>query len=74
MTVMVLALATAMQAGGAPSVEIENFIGTVRVEQGATLEARYERGGSSADIRNANAALTWTAVNHAAHAMLWRLA
>lgn len=57
MTVMVLALATAMQAGGAPVIEIENFIGTVRVEQGAALEARYERGGSSADIRNANGAL-----------------
>ena len=40
MTVMVLALATAMQAGGAPVVEIENFIGTVRVVEGATLDAQ----------------------------------
>jgi len=58
MTVMVLALATAMQAGGAPVVEIENFIGTVRVEQGATLDARVERAGDvRADIRNSGGEL-----------------
>ena len=58
MTVMVLALATAMQAGGAPVVEIENFIGTVRVIEGATLDARIERAGDArADIRNSEGAL-----------------
>lgn len=58
MTVMVLALATAMQAGGAPVVEIENFIGTVRVIEGATLDARIERAGEArADIRTSGGAL-----------------
>ena len=58
MTVMVLALATAMQAGGAPVVEIENFIGTVRVVQGATLDARVEQPGDvRADIRNSDGEL-----------------
>lgn len=58
MTVMVLALATAMQAGGAPVVEIENFIGTVRVVEGATLDARIENSGETrADIRNSGGEL-----------------
>jgi len=58
MTVMVLALATAMQAGGAPVVEIENFIGTVRVIEGDTLDARFERSGEARpDIRNSGGEL-----------------
>jgi len=58
MTVMVLALATAMQAGGAPVVEIENFIGTVRVVEGDTLDARFERtGDAQPDIQFVNGEL-----------------
>lgn len=59
MTVMVLALATAMQAGGAPVIEIENFIGTVRVEQGATLEARLvSQSGSDTVIGSSGGVLS----------------
>jgi len=45
MTVMLTALAALAQAGSAPSVEIENFIGEVRIETGQTLNVRVEREG-----------------------------
>ena len=41
MTVMVLALATAMQAGGAPVVEIENFIGSEIGNEARRFRLKY---------------------------------
>lgn len=52
MTLMLTAAVALAQSAGAPVVEIENFIGEVRIEQGARLDARLERsGGAAADIR-----------------------
>lgn len=50
MTLLALAAAAAVQASGAPSIEITNFAGEVRIEQGETLSVRVERGDPDAPV------------------------
>lgn len=42
MTVMLTALAVLAQSNAAPVIEIENFVGRIRIEQGSELSARVE--------------------------------
>ena len=47
---LIVAAALALQAGGAPEIEISNFVGEVVIENGATLSVRVERSAGNEPV------------------------